>query len=530
MDPPRAEGGCQRDEKSAGAHFDHLEDAAGEQGDVPVSWVTGKNFRERVETRKRTLCGTEFSINRGAELEAKEINLPGIHMPTGVQENTLKHGGKGPEKEVEGEEDEETLVISSSEYDSSCSFGSSEEDIEVEEECEDMDDSDEDEDEGKLLQHLPMPVPTTAVAPSAVTPAGPKTAVAPNRSPLQMIFPHLRLPSAHPLHLLQPVDAFQPRSQLFEALTEMGISSRAATKALFWTGNCSLQAAAEWCFSNPGREMELLSLEEEVVMWMQDLKIKDEEQAEEFEQYMAKMEMEARRKAQMERMMEEAEIRRAIEMSRAMQIKVMAETSGKEELALVGSSGKEELTLVEISGKEELTLVGSNGKEEGEIILVQGEQHVVNTNPHGLWSQQCVMDISDDSEEEYLNRPRVVLFINSKARYVYNEVASNDLVIELYKEAENVAHCEEMLMLWEEAGLSYEIRLVEDEDALLEKREVVTTGIPEEDTIWVEKWVGGVGNYSVRTFVAFALMGRVVELMDIVDDTHLLCTSTVDSP
>lgn len=44
--------------------------------------------------------------------------------------------------------------------------------------------------------------------------------------------------------------------------------------------------------------MELLSLEEEVVMWMQDLKIKDEEQAEEFEQYMAKMEMEARRKAQ----------------------------------------------------------------------------------------------------------------------------------------------------------------------------------------------------------------------------------------
>ena len=101
MDPPRAEGGCQRDEKSAGAHFDHLEDAAGEHGDVPVSWVTGKNFRERVETRKRTLCGTEFSFNRGAELEAKEINLPGIHMPTGVQENTLKHGGKGPEKEVE---------------------------------------------------------------------------------------------------------------------------------------------------------------------------------------------------------------------------------------------------------------------------------------------------------------------------------------------------------------------------------------------------------------------------------------------
>ena len=151
-----------------------------------------------------------------------------------------------------------------------------------------------------------MPVPTTAVAPSAVTPAGPKAAVAPNRSPLQMIFPHLRLPSAHPLHLLQPVDAFQPRSQLFEALTEMGISSRAATKALFWTGNHSLQAAADWCFSNPGREMELLSLEEEVVMWMQDLEIKDEEAAENLKEWLAEMEMEARRSQ------EEAQVRRTV--------------------------------------------------------------------------------------------------------------------------------------------------------------------------------------------------------------------------
>merc|ERR1719341_951921 len=191
-----------------------------------------------------------------------------------------------------------------------------------------------------MFLHLPMPVPTTvAPADTAAPPAGPKMAVASDSSLLQMKFPHLRLPSSHPPNLLQPVDTFQPQSQLVEPLTDMGISTRAATKALFWTGNHSLQAAADWCFSNPGREMELLSLEEEVVMWMQDLKIKDEEQAEEFEQYMAKMEMEARRKAQMERMMEEAEIRRAIEMSRAMQIKVMAETIGKGELALVGSSG-----------------------------------------------------------------------------------------------------------------------------------------------------------------------------------------------
>ena len=106
-------------------------------------------------------------------------------------------------------------------------------------------------------------------------------------------------------------------------------------------------------------------------------------------------------------MLEEAEMRRAMEMSRAIQNKTMAENSGKKEkLTLVESIGKEGFT----SGKEELI----SGKEEGEITLVQGEQHVVNTKLHVLWSQQDVMDISDDSEEEYLARPRVVLFINCK--------------------------------------------------------------------------------------------------------------------
>ena len=38
-----------------------------------------------------------------------------------------------------------------------------------------------------------------------------------------------------------------------------------------------MQTAAEWCFSNPGREMELLSLEEEVAMWLQDLEIQEAE-------------------------------------------------------------------------------------------------------------------------------------------------------------------------------------------------------------------------------------------------------------
>ena len=151
-----------------------------------------------------------------------------------------------------------------------------------------------------------MPVPTTVVTPvaAAVPPAGPAKAVAPERSPLQKKFPHLRLPSSHPLYLLQPVSTFQPRIQLFEALTDMGISSRAATKALFWTGNCCLQMAADWCFSNPGREMELLTLEEEVVMWMQELEIREEDEASKWAEVIRdvmKEQMERRQEAQVRR-------------------------------------------------------------------------------------------------------------------------------------------------------------------------------------------------------------------------------------
>ena len=88
-------------------------------------------------------------------------------------------------------------------------------------------------------------------------------------------------------------------------------------------------------------------------------------------------------------MMEEAEMRRAIEVSKAM--------------------------VQQTSGKADITLVETCGKEEGEITLVEeGEQDVVNTRPLVLCSP-AVMDISDDSEEEYFfQRPRVVLFINSK--------------------------------------------------------------------------------------------------------------------
>ena len=59
-----------------------------------------------------------------------------------------------------------------------------------------------------------------------------------------------------------------------------------------------------------------------------------------------------------------------------------------------------------------------------------------------------------------------------QAWYGVSEVANNDLLMKLYMEAENNEYAEDMLEHWDEASLSYEIRVVEDEEALLEKREV----------------------------------------------------------
>ena len=107
MDPLREEGGFQRDEKPAAAQAHHLEDLLGDQNDVPQSWVTGKSLKKRVDIEdpandpKGTLCGTEFSINRGAEPKVQEINLLGVQKATEEQKTTLKQGEKGPDKEVE---------------------------------------------------------------------------------------------------------------------------------------------------------------------------------------------------------------------------------------------------------------------------------------------------------------------------------------------------------------------------------------------------------------------------------------------
>ena len=109
----------------------------------------------------------------------------------------------------------------------------------------------------EVLPSLPSPVPCTL-------------------SLLQAKFPHLRLPSSHPSYLLEPVASFQPKPVLLASLTSMGISPTTSTKALFWSGNNSLERAADWCFQCEGRNMDLV-LEVEVAMWLEDLQIREEE-------------------------------------------------------------------------------------------------------------------------------------------------------------------------------------------------------------------------------------------------------------
>jgi len=368
---------------------------------------------------------------------------------------------------VEGE----ILLVDSEE--ASCSDGSSEEYLE--EEFADMEDSDDEDEEGShnRFHQLPEPVPTIKVAPV--------------KSALQLRFPNLNLPSSHAAYLLQPADKFQPHDKFLAALTDMGISSRAATKALFWTGNCCLQTAAEWCFSNPGREMELLSLEEEVAMWLQDLEIQEAE-------------IEAYQAALLREMMvveeEEKQMRMRMLQSRNMQM-----------------------------GNRFVEVVESGEKQEGEVIVIEDDQCGGSRSQQVFLSPGGDMDSSEE-EEDYLDIPGVVLFINFKA-YAWDgleEEAVQNLVIELFHKAKD--ENEEYFYLWNENNLEYEIRLVEDEEALLEKREVASDELlVGEDQVMVEKWVGGQeeeeGSRSVRTFVAMALMARLGVVEELVADTHL---------
>ena len=65
---------------------------------------------------------------------------------------------------------------------------------------------------------------------------------------------------------------------------------------------------------------------------------------------------------------------------------------------------------------------------------------------------------------------------------------------------------------------------MEDEEALLEKREVASDELlVGEDQVMVEMWVGGEeeGSPSVRTFVAMALMARLDVIEELVANTNL---------
>ena len=103
------------------------------------------------------------------------------------------------------------------------------------------------------------------------------------------------------------------------------------------------------------------------------------------------------------------------------------------------------------------------------------------------------------------------------------EEAVQNLVIELFHKAQD--ENEEYFYIWNENNLEYEIRLVEDEEALLEKREVASDELlVGEDQVMVEMWVGGEeeeGSRSVRTFVAMALMARLSVVEELVANTHL---------
>ena len=270
---------------------------------------------------------------------------------------------------VEGE----ILLVESEE--ASCSEGSSEEYLE---ESADMEDSDDEDEEGSpnRFHQLPEPVPTIKVAPV--------------KSALQLKFPNLNLPSSHAAYLLQPADKFQPHDKFLAALTDMGISSRAATKALFWTGNCCLQTAAEWCLSNPGREMELLSLEEEVAMWLQDLEIQE-------------VEIEAYQAALLREMMvveeEEKQMRMRMIQSRSMQM---------------------ENRFVEV--------VESGEKQEGEVIVIEDDQCGGSSTQQVFLSPGGDLDSSEE-EEDYLDIPGVVLFINFKVYASVSEVENTSLSI-----------------------------------------------------------------------------------------------------
>ena len=136
--------------------------------------------------------------------------------------------------------------------------------------------------------------------------------------------------------------------------------------------------------------MELLSLEEEVAMWLQDLEIQEAE-------------IEAYQAALLREMMvveeEERQMRMRMLQSRNMQM-----------------------------GNRLEEVVESGEKHEGEVIVIEDDQCGGSRSQQVFLSPGGDMDSSEE-EEDYLDIPGVVLFINFKVYASVSEVENTSLSI-----------------------------------------------------------------------------------------------------
>ena len=136
--------------------------------------------------------------------------------------------------------------------------------------------------------------------------------------------------------------------------------------------------------------MELLSLEEEVAMWLQDLEIQEAE-------------IEAYQAALLREMMvveeEEKQMRMRMLQSRNMQM-----------------------------GNRFVEVVESGEKQEGEVIVIEDDQCGGSRSQQVFLSPGGDMDSSEE-EEDYLDIPGVVLFINFKVYASVCQVENTSLSI-----------------------------------------------------------------------------------------------------
>jgi len=135
---------------------------------------------------------------------------------------------------------------------------------------------------------LPTPVPCTGAPPttagtSSHQPANSRvpltfTTSLPTPWPVSVRYPHLSLPPNAPPYLFTD-KIFTPCAALLAQLMDMGVTERAATKALYWTGNSCIERASNWVFERPEESLKT-PLESEIKMLRADLDMKEEEMRE----------------------------------------------------------------------------------------------------------------------------------------------------------------------------------------------------------------------------------------------------------